>query len=137
MDSSIPVGFSAEQLEFLNSRYVLKDACTERHTETTKQITDKLYIESKQTFEKQIFTLTATLYILIGIVVFCLILTIITEIKVVNFINGFEYVEETTYEIEQNEGNNAAIIGNESEVNITYGTDSQGKEERILEKKRQ
>lgn len=97
----------------------------------------QLYIESKQTFEKQIFTLTALLYILIGIVVFCLILTIITEIKVVNFINGFEYVEETTYEIEQNEGNNAAIIGNESEVNITYGTDSQGKEERILEKKRQ
>lgn len=93
----------------------------------------QLYIESKQTFEKQIFTLTATLYILIGIVVFCLILTIITEIKVVNFINGFEYVEETEYEISQdNSGTNVAVIGERNEVN-TYGADRNSKEEKVLE----
>ena len=91
------------------------------------------YIESKQTFEKQIFTLTALLYILIGIVVFCLILTIITEIKVVNFINGFEYVEETEYEISQdNSGTNVAVIGERNEVN-TYGADHNSKEEKVLE----
>lgn len=93
----------------------------------------QLYIESKQAFEKQIFTLTATLYILIGIVVFCLILTIITEIKVVNFINGFEYVEETEYEISQDSsGTNVAVIGEKNEVN-TYGADRNKEEKEILE----
>lgn len=93
----------------------------------------QLYIESKQTFEKQIFTLTALLYILIGIVVFCLILTIITEIKVVNFINGFEYVEETEYEISQdNNGTNVAVIGERNEVN-TYGAESKSNEKEVLE----
>ena len=93
----------------------------------------QLYIESKQTFEKQIFTLTATLYILIGIVVFCLILTITTEIKVVNFINNFEYVEETEYEISQDSsGTNVAVIGEKNEVK-TYGAESKSNEKEVLE----
>jgi hypothetical protein len=93
----------------------------------------QLYTESKQIFEKQIITLTATLYILIGIVVFCLILTIITEIKVVNFINGFEYVEETEYEISQDSsGTNVAVIGERNEVN-TYGAESKSNEKEVLE----
>jgi len=93
----------------------------------------QLYTESKQIFEKQIITLTATLYILIGIVVFCLILTIITEIKVVNFIKGFEYVEETEYEISQDSsGTNVAVIGERNEVN-TYGAESKSNEKEVLE----
>jgi hypothetical protein len=93
----------------------------------------QLYTESKQTFEKQIFTLTTALYILIGIVAFCLVLTIITEIKVVNFINGFEYVEETEYEISQDSsGTNVAVIGERNEVK-TYGADRNSKEEKVLE----
>jgi hypothetical protein len=47
MDSSIPVGFSAEQLEFLNSRYVLKDACIERHEEDSQRITNILVTLTK------------------------------------------------------------------------------------------
>ena len=92
----------------------------------------QLYIKSKQTFEKQILILTTALYILIGIVVFCLLLTIITEIKVVNFINGFEYVEETEYKISQDSsGTNVAVIGEENEVN--YGADRNKEEEEVLE----
>lgn len=107
------------------------DECQKCIKENYKQ----LYIESKQTFEKQVFTLTTALYILIGIVVFCLILTIITEIKVVNFINGFEYVEETEYEISQDSnGTNVAVIGERNEVNA-YGADHNKEEKEVLETK--
>lgn len=44
--------------------------------------------------------------------------------KVINFINGFEYVEETTYSIEQDDkGINTAIIGGERNEVSVYGTD--------------
>ena len=92
----------------------------------------QLYIESKKNFEKQTTILTVALYILIGIVIFCLMLTIITEIKVVNFINGFEYVEETEYEISQDSsGTNFAVIGERNEVN--YGADRNKEEKEVLE----
>lgn len=65
----------------------------------------------------------------------CIILTLYFGIKTQRFISGFEYVEETSYEIEQHEGQNAAIIGNESEVNIVYGTDSESNEKEVLAKK--
>jgi len=54
----------------------------------------------------------------------CIIITAFMAMKIIRFINGFEYVEETTYSIEQDdEGINTAIIGGESnEVNV-YGTE--------------
>ena len=95
-----------------------------------------LYEESKASFEKNMAGLIHRQWILIGIVVFCLILTIGFGIKVTNFISDFEYVEETsttTTTIEQNgEGVNQATIGG-----VIYGTDSQsnrGNQKEILEK---
>ena len=64
----------------------------------------------------------------------CVILTVFFGIKTQNFISQFEYVEETEIEIKQDEGNNAAVIGNGSEVNI-YGTGNNSEKEEILEKK--
>lgn len=66
MEKSLPVGFSAEQLEYLNARYVLKDACTERHTETTKQITDMQITLTK--ISGQLSTLTKILSVIGGTV---------------------------------------------------------------------
>lgn len=54
----------------------------------------------------------------------CLILSIFFGMKVLNFIGEFEYVEETTVEIEQDEGNNAAIIGGERNEVKFYGTEN-------------
>ena len=62
----------------------------------------------------------------------CIILVIYFGMKTQCFISEFEYVEETEYEIEQHDGQNAAIIGNESEVNIIYGTDSESNKEEVL-----
>jgi hypothetical protein len=43
--------------------------------------------------------------------------------KVIKFINSFEYVEETTYSIEQDgQGINTAVIGGESNE-VNYGTE--------------
>lgn len=47
MENKIPVGFTAEQLEFLNSRYVLKDSCIERHEEDSQRITNILVTLTK------------------------------------------------------------------------------------------
>lgn len=53
----------------------------------------------------------------------CIIITAFVGMKVINFINSFEYVEETSYSIEQDgEGINTAIIGGESNE-VKYGAE--------------
>jgi uncharacterized protein YoxC len=58
------------------------------------------------------------------IMLICIIITAATVMHVVKFINNFEYVEETTYSIEQDsEGINTALIGGESNEVIINGAE--------------
>lgn len=66
----------------------------------------------------------------------CVILTVFFGVKTQKFISQFEYVEETEIEIKQDKGNNAAVIGNGSEVNI-YGTGNYSEKEEVLEKEKE
>jgi biopolymer transport protein ExbB/TolQ len=54
----------------------------------------------------------------------CVIITAYLGMKVIKFMSDFEYVEETTYSIEQDRGINTAIIGEENEVNINGTEDN-------------
>ena len=58
------------------------------------------------------------------IALICIIITIFYGVRTQNFISTFEYVEETEIEIEQNEGINTAVIGNENEVKIDGAEDN-------------
>ena len=77
------------------------------------------YIMAERRFDKQLARLLIVSIIAFFVAVICLIATLIVFVRFQMFIQSFEYVEETTYTIEQDEGTNTAIIGGESnEVNI-------------------
>lgn len=82
------------------------------------------YIMAVKRFDKSLNKALAVTMIAVMISLICTIITAFFGMKVIKFINSFEYVEETTYSIEQDDkGINTAIIGGgESEVNI-YGTE--------------
>ena len=75
-------------------------------------------------FDKSLNKALAVTMIAVVVSLICTIITAFFGMKVIHFINSFEYVEETTYSIEQDEGINTAVIGGESnEVNV-YGTEN-------------
>lgn len=77
------------------------------------------YIMAEKRFDKQLAKLLVVSIIAFFVAVICLIASLVVIIRFQMFIQSFEYVEETTYTIEQDEGTNTAIIGGESnEVNI-------------------
>lgn len=77
------------------------------------------YIMAEKRFDKQLARLLVVSIIAFFVAVICLIASLVVIIRFQMFIQSFEYVEETTYTIEQDEGTNTAIIGGESnEVNI-------------------
>ena len=79
------------------------------------------YVMAQSRFDKQLARLLIVSIIAFFVAVICLIASLVVIIRFQMFIQSFEYVEETTYTIEQDEGTNTAIIGGESnEVNI-YG----------------
>ena len=82
------------------------------------------YMVAQQRFDKVVTILSAGTVIAWAITVLCLIATICALIKLQNFIDSFEYVEETTFSIEQDEGINTAIIGGENNEVNNYGTDN-------------
>lgn len=91
-----------------------------------KEMDDSLwknhYMKSQQRFDKVVAALTIGTIIAYTITILCLIATICVIVKFQAFIEGFEYVEETEYEITQDDGINTAIIdGQDNEVSI-YGT---------------
>jgi hypothetical protein len=94
---------------------IMKDKCLnckEWHT---------IYLLAKSEFEKKLgYAMTIT----IVCIILMFIATIITALCVTQtqrFINQFQYVEETEYQIHQDEGINTAIIDSDkSEVEI-YG----------------
>lgn len=82
------------------------------------------YMMAQKRFDKQIAKLVIISTVSFAIAVMCLIATIIVICKFQMFISQFEYVEETTYTIEQDDaGTNTAVIGENNEV-VVNGTDN-------------
>lgn len=100
----------------------MKDQCYNCHIEAEWQ---SRYILAVQRFDKSLNKTLAVTIIAVIVSLICIIITAFMAMKIINFINSFEYVEETTYQIEQDDlGFNTAIIGGESnEVNIN-GTEN-------------
>jgi hypothetical protein len=96
--------------------------CFNCHVEAEWQ---KHYILAVQRFDKSLNKALAVTMIAVIVALTCIIITVFFGLNVIKFINSFEYVEETTYSIEQDDkGINTAIIGGESnEVNIN-GTEN-------------
>lgn len=79
------------------------------------------YLMAQERFDRVLIRLTVGTIIAFTISVLCLFATIYTILKVQAFIENFEYVEETQVEIEQDsEGENFALITNESEVDVQW-----------------
>lgn len=75
-------------------------------------------------FDKSIQKAMSITMIAVIIALICVIITAYLGMKVVKFMSDFEYVEETTYSIEQDRGINTAIIGEENEVSINGTEDN-------------
>ena len=82
------------------------------------------YILAVRRFDKFMNKTLAMTMIAVVVAFICIIITAFFGMKVIKFINSFEYVEETTtYSIEQDDdGINTAVIGESNEVNV-YGTE--------------
>jgi hypothetical protein len=82
------------------------------------------YLLAVQRFDKSLNKALAATMIAVIVSLVCIIITAFLGLYVIKFINGFEYVEETTYSIEQDDqGINTAVIGGDNEVNVNYGTE--------------
>jgi len=76
-------------------------------------------------FDKSLNKALAATMIAVIVSLICIIITAFLGLYVIKFINSFEYVEETTYSIEQDDqGINTAVIGGDNEVNVNYGTEN-------------
>lgn len=88
---------------------------------------------AQQRFDKVVSRLVIGTIIAFMIAVGCLIATICVIFKFQAFINQFEYVEETTYEIEQDEGINQAVIGNNNDLGVVLdGTNNHREDQEVL-----
>ena len=82
------------------------------------------YIMAVKRFDSNLQKATAVTMISVIVMLICIIITALTLMHVIKFINDFEYVEETAYSIEQDsEGINTALIGGESNEVKIYGTE--------------
>jgi hypothetical protein len=96
--------------------------CYNCHIEAEWQ---KHYLLAVQRFDKSLNKSLAATVIAVIVALVCIIITAFMAVKIINFINDFEYVEETTYSIEQDDdGINTAVIGESNDVNV-YGTEDQ------------
>lgn len=94
-----------------------------------------MYITAQERFDKVGQKLTAGFVIVFVVMLVCLMATIGMLYKTMQFIDQFEYVEETEIQIEQDcRGKNTVILADGTEVE-TNGTDIYREEEEILEKK--
>jgi phosphotransferase system glucose/maltose/N-acetylglucosamine-specific IIC component len=95
--------------------------CFNCHVEAEWQ---KHYLLAVKRFDKFMNKALAMTMIAVVVALICIIITVSFGMKVIRFINSFEYVEETTYSIEQDDqGINTAVIGGDNEVNVNYGTE--------------
>lgn len=94
------------------------------------------YLMAQQRFDKVVSRLVIGTIIAFMIAVGCLIATICVIFKFQAFIAQFEYVEETTYEIEQDEGINQAVIGNNNDLGVVLdGTNNHREDQEVLAQK--
>lgn len=84
----------------------------------------KRYLIAVKRFDKSIQKAMTITMIAVIVALLCVIITAYLGMKVVKFMSDFEYVEETTYTIEQDRGINTAVIGEENEVNINGTEDN-------------
>lgn len=93
-----------------------------------------MYITAQQRFDATVTKLTIGFVILLTVTFICLITTTFLVIRVQDFIESFEYVEETEIQIEQDcNGHNVVVLPNGDEVK-TDRTELQREKEKILEK---
>lgn len=93
--------------------------CTECSAEWRER-----YLMAEQRFDAALQKAIFVELVSAVVALLCIIATILFGIKTIGFINSFEYVEETTVEIEQDSsGKNTAVIGNENEV-MVYGAEN-------------
>lgn len=84
----------------------------------------KRYLIAVKRFDKSIQKAMTITMIAVIVALLCVIITAYFGMKTIKFMSEFEYVEETTYSIEQDRGINTAIIGEENEVNINGTEDN-------------
>lgn len=82
------------------------------------------YILAVKRFDKSIQKAMTVTMIAVIVALLCVIITAYLGMKVIKFMSDFEYVEETTYTIEQDQGINTAVIGESNEVNINGTEDN-------------
>ena len=77
------------------------------------------YEEAVKRFDININRIMGMLYFCIFLMFICVFITAIAIVDVIKFMDKYEIVEETCYEIKQDDGTNTAIISNgESEVRL-------------------
>jgi hypothetical protein len=74
--------------------------CYNCHIEAEWQ---KHYLLAVQRFDKSLNKALAATVTAVIVALVCIIITAFMAVKIINFINDFEYVEETTYSIEQDD----------------------------------
>lgn len=84
----------------------------------------KRYLIAVKRFDKSIQKAMTITMIAVIVALLCVIITAYFGMKTIKFMSEFEYVEETTYTIEQDRGINTAVIGEENEVNINGTEDN-------------
>ena len=93
--------------------------CTECSAEWRER-----YLMAEQRFDAALQKAVFVELVSAAVALMCIITTILFGIKTIDFINSFEYVEETKVEIEQDSsGINTAVIGGENEVKV-YGAEN-------------
>lgn len=82
------------------------------------------FMIAQQRFDKAVAAATIGIIIAFTVTVLCLVATICVIIRFQAFIDSIEIVEETEYEITQDEGINTAIIESENNEVIINGTEN-------------
>jgi len=89
---------------------------------------------TQQIFDKVLIRLTIAFVLIFTVMVICIFVLVCTVIRTQKFIDGFEYVEETEIQIEQDcGGQNVVMLPDGKEVR-TNGAEIHGEEETLLEK---
>lgn len=77
------------------------------------------YMMAQQRFDKVLIRLTIAFVLIFTVMVICIFVLVCTVIRTQKFIDGFEYVEETEIQIEQDcSGQNVVMLPDGKEVKL-------------------
>lgn len=82
------------------------------------------YLMAQERFDKVLTKLIVITVVAFTATIICVISTICVILKFERFISEFEYVEETVYEVAQDDGVNTAILGSGDVEVVVNGTDN-------------